>query len=774
MPQILERLAGFASSEDGKEYCRTLTPVDTISQAEIWQDQASAAREMLEQRGSPGLSGIRRIKEALVRTQMGGVLSTRELLNIASVLSVARGLKRYATGQDNGALAPLLQSISGNNQLEEQISTSIIGENEISDNASHELSSIRRRMKAVSNKIRDILQKYITSSSYSKFLQDTIVTQRSSRNVIPVKAEHKGDIPGLVHDVSSSGATIFIEPLPVVHAGNELRELEGAEQKEINRILSTLSLMCDESRDDILRDYDAMTALDLIFAKAKLSSDMQATRPRLNDRGVIEYRNARHPLLDPQAAVPISVRLGKDFDTLVITGPNTGGKTVSLKTIGLLTLMANCGLHIPVSEDSEAPIISRIYSDIGDEQSIAQSLSTFSSHMTNIVKILEAAQPGDLILLDELGAGTDPVEGAALAVAIIEEARRKGALTAATTHYAELKSYAIVTEKVENACQEFDVETLRPTYRLLIGIPGKSNAFAISRRLGLDENIIRAAELRLDREESEFEEVLSHLEQERSSMEAQRISADADRRQAQQDRRLADEYRKKIEREHQRSTERARIDAMRILENAREEADSVMRELSVMRVRGTADNQEIVELRKTLNTARDLLSQSLDLPKSPDDVPMFSTPPEPGQDVILTSTGTRAVVLSPPDKNGKVSLQAGRLKMNVPLSDLHPSEKQPEGIKDPGGVSVSRSFDPIKLEIDLRGEMTEEGVMLLEQFIDNAVMNKVKEISVIHGKGTGALRTAVQQALRRNKAVKNFRLGRYGEGESGVTIAELK
>jgi len=729
---------------------------------------------MLEQRGSPGLSGIRRIKEALVRTQMGGVLSTRELLNIASVLSVARGLKRYATGQDNGALAPLLQSISGNNQLEEQISTSIIGENEISDNASHELSSIRRRMKAVSNKIRDILQKYITSSSYSKFLQDTIVTQRSSRNVIPVKAEHKGDIPGLVHDVSSSGATIFIEPLPVVHAGNELRELEGAEQKEINRILSTLSLMCDESRDDILRDYDAMTALDLIFAKAKLSSDMQATRPRLNDRGVIEYRNARHPLLDPQAAVPISVRLGKDFDTLVITGPNTGGKTVSLKTIGLLTLMANCGLHIPVSEDSEAPIISRIYSDIGDEQSIAQSLSTFSSHMTNIVKILEAAQPGDLILLDELGAGTDPVEGAALAVAIIEEARRKGALTAATTHYAELKSYAIVTEKVENACQEFDVETLRPTYRLLIGIPGKSNAFAISRRLGLDENIIRAAELRLDREESEFEEVLSHLEQERSSMEAQRISADADRRQAQQDRRLADEYRKKIEREHQRSTERARIDAMRILENAREEADSVMRELSVMRVRGTADNQEIVELRKTLNTARDLLSQSLDLPKSPDDVPMFSTPPEPGQDVILTSTGTRAVVLSPPDKNGKVSLQAGRLKMNVPLSDLHPSEKQPEGIKDPGGVSVSRSFDPIKLEIDLRGEMTEEGVMLLEQFIDNAVMNKVKEISVIHGKGTGALRTAVQQALRRNKAVKNFRLGRYGEGESGVTIAELK
>jgi DNA mismatch repair protein MutS2 len=774
LPRVLDMLAAFAVSEEAKERCLALRPALTMTEAEERQSRTSAARAMLESRGAPALSGIKPVAAALSRANLGGVLNTRELLDIAATLRAARTVRAYAShrraaGADEPSaegLDNLFNRLTGNKQLEDRITGCILGEEEIADHASGELASIRRKIRLTSSKIRDIMNKFI--SSHGKYLQDALITQRSGRFVIPVKAEHKGDVPGMLHDVSSSGATLFIEPAAAVAAHNELRELEGKERREIERILAELSAECDASGETIADDYDALVAIDAVFACGKLSSDMNASRPALNQNGFTDLRMARHPLLPKGSAVPVSVWLGKRFDTLVITGPNTGGKTVTLKTLGLLTLMAVCGLHIPAAEGSAAAFPYAVYADIGDEQSIAQSLSTFSSHMRNIVAILAEAEPDSLVLFDELGAGTDPVEGAALAVAIIEQARGKGCRVAATTHYAELKTYAMSVEGVENASCEFDVETLRPTYRLLIGVPGRSNAFAISQRLGLPEHVIEAAKQRVGVRDAAFEDILSKLESKRIEMENDLDEAKRALRQSEEDRRQAGELRSRIEKEHEKAAESARSEARLILNQARAAADEAAREIA--RAKKEASSERLTDAKKALNqTERDLGGG---LPPPEPEV-HFDKPPAVGTEVLLSATGIHAVVLGEPDKNGMIPLQAGIMKVSAALSDLRPCEPKKEKRKS-GSVSVTKTAEPLSLEVDLRGQLTDDGVLLMEHFIDDAVMRKLEAITVIHGKGTGALRAAVHAALKKNKSVKGYRLGKYGEGETGVTVVTLR
>jgi DNA mismatch repair protein MutS2 len=781
LPAVLEALASFAVSEEAKERCLALRPADTLEEAQIRQRQTSAARSMLEERGSPALSGIRPVAASISRAGLGGSLNTRELLDIAAVLRTARTVRSYAAGDKRqggvsaaratqagaSSLDGFFNSLTGNKQLEDHITGCIPGEDEISDHASVELASIRRKIRAAGNKIRDTLNKFI--SSHSKILQDALITQRGGRYVIPVKAEHKNEVPGLLHDVSASGATLFIEPSAVVSVSNELRELEGMERNEIERILFVLTVECEACGDTILSDYDTLVAIDAVFARAKLSSDMAASPPLLNT-GATELRKARHPLLPKDTAVPVSVWLGKRFDTLVITGPNTGGKTVTLKTIGLFTLMASSGLHIPADEGSETAFTNAVYADVGDEQSIAQSLSTFSSHMKNIVEILKVAGEGSLVLFDELGAGTDPVEGAALAVAIIEEARALGCRVAATTHYAELKTYAMSTPGVENASCEFDVETLRPTYRLLIGIPGRSNAFAISRRLGLPEHIIGAAKGRVGVRDAAFEEILSKLESQRTAMEQDRDAAELALRQSEADRKKAVELRLSIEKEHEKAAESARAEGRRIIDEARLAAEEAARDIA--RAKAFASSETLADAKRKLNEREKVMEIAPALPAEPE--ALFDKPPAAGTEVLLASTGIRATVIGTPDKNGIIPLQAGIMKVNAALDELRPCEAKKEKKIKSGSVSLASSTEPVNMEIDLRGQMGEEGVLLMERHIDDAVMRRLHAVTVIHGKGTGALRAAVHAALKKNKLVKEFRLGKYGEGESGVTIVTLK
>ena len=545
LPQVLTMLAGCAVTEEGKEKSLTLRPMTDMDDIQRAQDETSAAVKMLILRGSPGFSGVKPVAASLQRADMGGSLSTRELTDVATVLRAARTAGDYGASQEKSPISHLFQALTPNRFLEDRITNSILGEEEIADSASPELASIRRHMRAAEAKVRDILQRLI-SSNQSKYLQESIITIRSDRYVVPVKSEHKNAIPGLVHDVSSSGSTFFIEPMGVVKANNELRELAAKEKKEIERILAELSADCAAHKEDILEDYQLIVWLDTIFARAQLSLKLECSEPKLSDK-FLRLRRARHPLIDKKKAVPNDLELGDRFDTLVITGPNTGGKTVTLKTIGLITLMAQCGLHIPAGSDSTVRVFRRVLADIGDEQSIAQSLSTFSSHMVNIVGILKEADDESLILFDELGAGTDPVEGAALAAAVIESVRGMGAQVCATTHYAELKVYAMTTPGVENASCEFNVDTLAPTYRLVLGIPGKSNAFAISRRLGLPEYIIDKAAARLDAENVRFEDVLTRLDQQRQEMEKERAEARRLKLEMEQSAAKAREYRKKLE-----------------------------------------------------------------------------------------------------------------------------------------------------------------------------------------------------------------------------------
>ena len=779
LPRVLERLAEQAVTEEGKEQALRLRPLTDADDVQRRLEETTAAVGMMTLRGTPSLSGVKPVSASLQRADMGGALNTRELLGVAAVLRAARSAKEYADGREGSAktcIDHLFRSLTSNRFLEEKITGSILGEDEIADFASPELADIRRHIRATASKVRDILQKLI-SSSQARYLQETIITQRNDRYVVPVKSECKNDVPGLVHDVSSSGGTFFIEPMGVVKANNELRELQAREEKEIERILAELSAEAAAHKEDIQQDYDLLVLLDGIFARAKLSMRMNACAPRIARRGV-RLRRARHPLLDPARAVANDLALGEAYDTLVITGPNTGGKTVTLKTIGLLTLMAQCGLHIPVDDDSQIVVFHRVLADVGDEQSIAQSLSTFSSHMTNIVGILQEADDATLILFDELGAGTDPIEGAALAAAIIESARELGALVAATTHYAELKVYAMTTPGVENASCEFNVETLAPTYRLLVGIPGKSNAFAISERLGLPKYIIQKAAARIDAENVRFEDVLTQLDEQRQAMEREKEAARKLRREMEDSAKVAREYREKLEKERAKAVEKAQAEARAILEEARSTADGVFKELNEMRRRQRreedwqADNDRRAGLKRQLNEAEGKLGARSEEPAPPPTRPAVA-----GDTVELVKMGTQAAVISV-GKDGSLQLQAGILKISAKQDEVRVVEGETQTQKE-AKKFIQRTEHQLRSlgaspEVDLRGMMVDEALGALDLFLDNAVMGKLTQVTVIHGKGTGAVRRAVREHLKRSRYVKSFRPGRYGEGEDGVTVVDLK
>ncbi|MCI8423575.1 MAG: endonuclease MutS2 [Lawsonibacter sp.] len=776
LPRVLELLSACAVTEEGKERCLTLRPMTDLDDVERAQKETTAAVKMLVLRGSPGFGGIRPVGPSLQRADLGGVLSTRELLDIASVLRAARSAGDYGAGEEKTPISHLFQALTPNKFLEESITGAILGEEEIADSASPELASIRRHIRAAESKVRDILQRLI-SSNQSKYLQEAIITQRGDRYVVPVKSEHKNAIPGLVHDVSSSGATFFIEPEGVVKANNELRELAAQERREIERILAELSAQCAAHKEDIAENYQLLIWLDAIFARAQLSLKLECTEPRLSRKGV-QLRGVRHPLLDKRKAVANDLELGERFDTLVITGPNTGGKTVTLKTLGLVTLMAQCGLHIPAKDDSAVRVFRRVLADIGDEQSIAQSLSTFSSHMTNIVGILQEADSEALILFDELGAGTDPVEGAALAASIIESARGLGAQVAATTHYAELKVYAMSTQGVENASCEFNVDTLAPTYRLVLGIPGKSNAFAISRRLGLPEYIIEKAAARLDAENVRFEDVLTRLDQQRQEMERERDEARQLKLEMEQSARKAREYRQRLEEERAKMVEKAQAEARAIIDEARAASDLALSELKEMKKR--QDKLDWQQVNDSRAQARHLLNEAeraIGGPVQEVEAPPPTRPAQVGDTVELVSMGTKATVLSV-NKDGSLQLQAGILKISAKQEEVRVVEGETQSQKETRRI-IARAERTIRTaavpsQLDLRGMMTDEAIAVLEHFLDTAMMGKLETVTIIHGKGTGAVRSAVRTYLKRSRYVKAFRPGRYGEGEDGVTVAELK
>ena len=778
LPAVLEMLAQQAVSETAKESAAALRPSTEPAEVRRRLEETSAARTMMTVRGSPSFSGVKDVRASLARADLGGALNTRELLDIARVLQCARLVRGYIAEDSVGktCIDSLFYALRANKFLEEKITTSIVGEDEIADSASPELATIRRQMRAAAARARDALQKILSSPTYLKALQEPIITMRSDRYVLPVRADHKSAVPGLVHDISASGQTLFVEPMGAVKANNELRELAAREKLEVERILAELSADCADHREDIDSDFDLLVRLDLIFAKAKLSYKLDGQEASPVEKGIV-LRHARHPLLDPAKAVPIDVELGESFDTLVITGPNTGGKTVSLKTIGLLAAMNQCGLHIPAADGSSLPVFEHILADIGDEQSIEQSLSTFSAHMTNIVNILEECGERSLLLFDELGAGTDPTEGAALAIAIIENARRRGAIIAATTHYAELKVYATNEPGVQNASCEFDVDTLRPTYRLLVGIPGKSNAFAISKRLGLGDDVIEDARRRVGTESASFEATIEKLEQTRVLLEKDRDEAAQKLRQAEEERKKAAALRADLEARLEKADVRARREAERLLDEARATAEEVYRELDEMKQRANDEdnaqriNEARTELRRKLNLSRDKLRETEALPTTNQE---SARPVEPGDVVQLKSMGVKAEVISvSPDR--VLTLRAGILTLTAKENEVLLLEGEKIKVKGvPSGGSASLRAAPVASEIDLRGMEAIEAVLAAERYIDNAVMGRLKTVTIIHGKGTGALRSAVQDMLRKNKSVKSFRLGRYGEGEAGVTVVELK
>ncbi len=780
LPVVLDMLAAEAVTDGGKEACRSLRPSSDRLEVKNRLAETSAAKEMMVVRGSPSLSGIKDIRPSLSRADLGGSLNTIELLNIARVLQCARLVKGYTSDDKLGksCIDHLFAALHANRFLEEKITGSIVGEDEIADSASSELANIRRKIRAASARVRDCLQKIISSPSYAKVLQEPIITMRSDRFVVPVKAECKGAIPGLVHDISASGATLFIEPMAAVKANNELRELAAKEKTEIERILAELSADCASHAEDIASDYSYLITLDGIFARAKLSYKLNGIEPELREKGVV-LRRARHPLLPKDKAVPISLELGEDFDTLIITGPNTGGKTVTLKTMGLLNVMAQCGLHIPADDGSGVPVYRHVLADIGDEQSIEQNLSTFSAHMTNIVHILNECDADSLLLFDELGAGTDPTEGAALAIAVIEHARKMGANVAATTHYAELKVYATNENGIQNASCEFDVETLSPTYRLLVGVPGKSNAFAISERLGLSKEIIDDAKARIGVQNASFEATIEKLEQTRALLERDRAETAKKLREAEESAKKAAFLRAELSVRLEKADEKAKRDAERIIAEARQTAENTFAELDEMRRKMNDDEQtqEInharSELRRKLNESQGKLKAKA--PEQPKEEKKSARDVRAGDTVEIKSMGVKAEVIDV-NPDGTLNLRAGIMNVKLKPDDVyliegHAAKQKKQSVTLAGSTAPRAAVSP---EIDLRGMESIEAVNAAEQYIDSAVMGKLKTVTIIHGKGTGALRAAVQQMLKRNKAVKSYRLGRFGEGESGVTIVELK
>ena len=783
LPAVLELLARHAVSDEAKARCLRLRPATDAAAVEHLLDETDAAKTRLGLHGSPSFAGVKDVSQALDRADHGGVLNTRELLDVAGVLTAARRVGDYDAERQGEATAidRLFSALHVNRYLEDKIRGAILDEETIADTASPELADIRRNMRAAASKGRQILQRIISSPSYAKVLQEALITQRDGRFVVPVKAECKGSLPGLVHDISSSGATLFVEPMGVVQANNELKELQAREEKEIDRVLRILSGECAAQRENILYDYDLLVQLDAIFARAQLSYAMDAGRPLVRKRGGIDLKRARHPLLDPARAVPVTVALGGAYDTLVITGPNTGGKTVTLKTLGLLCLMAQCGLHIPAGDQSAVQVFDRVLADVGDEQSIEQSLSTFSAHMANTVEILKLADEKSLILFDELGAGTDPVEGAALAIAIIQHVRALGARAAATTHYAELKTFAMTTPGVENASCEFNVETLSPTYRLLIGIPGKSNAFAISRRLGLPDEVITNAQAQMSKDSVRFEDVLTQLEAKRQALEKREQETDRLYRQREEDARKAREFREQMQRAKENARSRGEAEAKRILRDARSASDAVFAELERMRKeqakadRAINANEARAELRRQLNEAEDAIDKR-DARSEP--IPKPSRPIQKGDLVEIPGVSTPAEVVGV-GSDGTLQLKAGILKMKAKADEVRLIEDDERAAMKkkapkPTRTAVTGLRTAASRELDIRGMETLEAESVVETFLSTAVMGHLETVTIIHGKGTGALRNAVHDILRRNKNVKSFRLGVYGEGENGVTVVTMK
>lgn len=694
--KVLEKLAEFTSCEDARENALNLRPESSLAMAQALLNQTADAHMLLARFGGPSFGGLKNVNNALSRANAGSVLNTRELLDIAGVLRVIRTLSQWRESNAgvHSVLDPLFNALAPNKYLETAIFNAIVSEDEISDNASPALADIRRKIRVQESKVREQLEKFTRSQTNSKFLQENIITQRNGRYVVPVKNEYRSEIAGLVHDTSSSGATVFIEPMAVVEANNEIRVLQAKEREEIERILYELSVQAGDFAQSIKNSYECALELNLIFAKAQYAYKIKAMPPILNDSGIINLRAARHPLIDPKKVVPVDIMLGKDFDTLVITGPNTGGKTVSIKTLGLLSMMAMCGLMIPAGDRSEISVFDEILSDIGDEQSIEQSLSTFSAHMTNIINIMNAADSGSLVLIDELGAGTDPIEGAALAMAVLEALHDKGAKIAATTHYAELKAYALETPRVENGCCEFDVATLRPTYRLLIGVPGKSNALAISERLGLDGGVIARAQELVSSENKEFENVVDKLEQTRLKMEGEYEHARELAEKARKEKEAADKQKEEIAKLREQELEKARSQALRVVEQAKREAYSLLQELDKLK----KEQQKTKDAAELARRAKALVKRGVAaIDSAADPVNEYSDDDEnyvlpralvAGDTVIIRDIGKSAKVLSPADKNGNVEVQAGSIKTRVKLSNLRLSESAPKKKEKPSGIKL--------------------------------------------------------------------------------------
>ena len=781
-PKIIERLTEKASSPMGKELCRKLQPSTDINRIRLMQTQTKDALTRLFQKGSVSFGSVKDIRGSLKRLEIGSSLGIMEILSVCALLENTSRVKAYSRGDrsdlPSDSLDSMFEQLAPLTPLSSEIRRCILSEDEISDDASPALRQVRRNMKVTNDRIHTQLSGLVNGNART-YLQDSVITMRNGRYCIPVKAEYKGQVPGMIHDQSSTGSTLFIEPMAVVKLNNDMRELELQEQKEIEIILAGLSEQIAEEREAIALNLELMVQLDFIFARAGLAMDMNGSEPVFNEEGRVLLKKARHPLIPKKKVVPIDIRLGDDFDLLIITGPNTGGKTVSLKTVGLLTLMGQAGLHIPALDRSELALFHEIYADIGDEQSIEQSLSTFSSHMTNIVSFLEKADSRSLVLFDELGAGTDPTEGAALAISILSYLHDKGIRTMATTHYSELKVYALSTPGVENACCEFSVETLRPTYRLLICIPGKSNAFAISSKLGLSDQIIERAKEQISEQDESFEDVLSSLEENRVTIENERLEIARYKEEIKTLKAQLESRQEKLDAQRDRILRQANEEAHKVLEEAKEYADQTMKlfhKFQKNNVDTSAVERERQELRKRMNKAEKNMSDRQET-KKPKKL-LTAKDIRPGDSVKVLSMNLKGTVGSRPDSKGFLFVQMGIIRSKVHLSDLElvdePVITTPSLQKTGAGkIRMSKSAS-VSTEINLLGRTVDEAIAELDKYLDDAYIAHLKSVRIVHGKGTGALRKGIHDYLRRQKHVSSFRLGEFGEGDAGVTIVDFK
>lgn len=779
--KIIDMLEAFATSSIGKNKCRQLRPLDNLTEIETMQQETADALSRIYQKGSLSFSGVKDVRGSLKRLEIGSTLGIGELLAIRSLLENASRAKAYSRreteNEHTDSLDNMFELIEPLSPLAAEIGRCILSEDEISDDASTGLRQVRRSMKLTNDKIHTQLSSFVSGNSRT-YLQDAVVTMRNGRYCIPVKSEYKSQVPGMIHDQSSTGSTIFVEPMTIVRLNNEMRELEIQEQKEIEMILSNLSQLAAENLDAIFDDVKLLSELDFIFARAQLAKSQNATEPRFNRDRIIDIKKARHPLIDKHKVVPIDIRIGETFDLLIVTGPNTGGKTVSLKTVGLLTLMGQSGLHIPAFDNSRLSVFREVYADIGDEQSIEQSLSTFSSHMTNVVRFMETADSDSLVLFDELGAGTDPTEGAALAIAILSTLHDRGIRAMATTHYSELKVYALSTPGVENASCEFDVETLRPTYRLLIGVPGKSNAFAISQKLGLPLSIIDRAKEQISQEDETFEDVLSNLEESRKTIESEREELASYKEEIKTLKEQLEEKQDKLDQRKERIIAEANEEAHRILREAKDYADQTMRIFNKAG-KDSMSAKELEKHRSDLRKKMDKAGKKVAL-KTPQKQKSTLRPQDLslGDSVKVMSLNVKGTVSSKPDSKGMLFVQMGILRSKVHISDLQlidePVITGPALSRTGAGKIKMNKSASVRTEINLLGKTVDEAVSELDKYLDDAYLAHLSSVRIVHGKGTGALRKGVHNYLKRLKYVQDFHLAEFGEGDAGVTIVEFK